>query len=221
MTIPRRLACHGLTTLAVSLAAATAHAGESYGGIGLPGLMLGYAHTVDRTWGLRADVATLGTVTRDFNESGIRYKGTIKADRLGLFADYFPMGGGFRLTGGVTFNRMNVKLKSQFDGATSITVGSQTLTPAATDYFNAEVAFPRTTPYLGLGWGHHTQAPGWGVVADAGVMIGKAKVTSSTNVVGQFGITQADVDAETQKLRDGVGQVSVIPQLSIGVSYRY
>lgn len=183
--------------------------------------MLGYAHTVNNDWGLRADIATLGQVSRDFTESGITYQGKVKANRLGLFADYFPTTGGFRLTGGLTFNQITAKLRSQFNGTTMVTVGSQTVIPTANDYFNADIKFPRVTPYLGLGWGHQARDRGFGFVADVGVMIGKAKVTTSTNVVGRFGITQADVDTETQKLRDGVGDVKAIPQLSLGLSYRY
>ena len=223
MTLTHRLAI-ALTAIVVStLSAAPAIAGEAYGNIGVPGVMLGYAHSVDRDWGVRADVSTLGSMSRDYTESGITYKGTIKAQRVGLFADYFPMQGGFRLTGGLTFNDMKVRLKSKFDGTTAVTVGNQTITPTANDYFNAEVKFPRTTPYLGIGWGHQMSDPGLGFVADLGVMIGKAKVTTSQNVVANHPgvVTQADVDVETQKLRDGAGHITVIPQLSVGLSYRY
>jgi hypothetical protein len=220
MTLNRSIAL-GLTAIAAGLATPIVHAGESYVGIGIPGLMVGYAHTINTAWGLRADYAGLGSINKTRTESGITYQGTLKAQRLGLFADYFPMAGSFRLTGGLTFNDMGIKLKSQFDGATPVTVGNQTFTPSANDYFNADVKFPRTTPYLGIGWGHQDSTRGLGFVADVGVMIGKAKVTSNTNVVGRYGITQADVDTETDKLRDGVGKVSFIPQLSVGLSYHY
>ena len=220
MTLNQRLA---LTALLAGLSTTPTHAGESYANVGIPGLMLGYAHSVNSQWGLRGDVATLGSVNRNFTESGITYQGTIKAQRLGLFADYFPMQGSFRLTGGLTFNHMRVSLKSQFDGTTSVTLGSQTLTPTAGDYFNAELKFPRVMPYLGVGWGHQAREQGLGFVADLGVMIGKAKVTTTQNVVANHPgvVSQADVDAETQKLRDGVGDIRFVPQLSVGVSYRY
>ncbi|MDO9005440.1 MAG: hypothetical protein Q7V20_18500 [Aquabacterium sp.] len=220
MTLNQRLA---LTALLAGLSTTTAQAGESYANVGIPGVMLGYAHSVNSQWGLRGDVATLGSVKRHFTESGITYQGTIKAQRLGLFADYFPMQGGFRLTGGLTLNHMRVRLKSQFDGTTSVTLGSQTLTPTAGDYFNAELKFPRVMPYLGVGWGHQARDQGLGFVADLGVMIGKAKVTTTQNVVANYPglVTQADVDAETQKLRDGVGDIRFVPQVSVGVSYRY
>ncbi|RZL02822.1 MAG: hypothetical protein EOP36_07505 [Rubrivivax sp.] len=222
MTVNHRFAL-ALTALLAGLSASAAQAGEVYGNLGLPGAMLGYGHSVNSSWGLRADVSTLGSIGRDFTESGITYKGTIKANRLGLFADYFPMQGGFRLTGGLTFGDMKARLKSRFDGATSVTVGNQTITPSANDYFNAEVKFPRAMPYLGIGWGHQAREQGFGFVADLGVMIGKAKVTTSQNVVANHPgvVSQADVDAETQKLRDGVGDLQVLPQVSVGLSYRY
>jgi hypothetical protein len=62
-------------------------------------------------------------------------------------------------------------------------------------------------------------------VGDVGVSIGRAKLKTENNLVGQqFGsvtITQADVDAQTQDLRDGVGKVRFLPQLNLGLSYRY
>jgi len=85
-----------------------AHAGEIYGGAGLPGVMLGYAHTASERLVLRADLSTIGSVSRDRSESGIDYTGTAKLNRAGLFADWFPGSGGFRLTGGVTFNDMKI-----------------------------------------------------------------------------------------------------------------
>jgi len=212
-----------LTALMTGLMASAAQAGEAYGNIGVPGAMLGYAHSLNSSFGLRADVATLGSIRRDFTESGITYQGKIKSNRLGLYADYFPLQGGFRLTGGLSFGNTRVHLKSKFDGTTAVTVGSQTLTPSSNDYLSAEMKFPTTMPYLGIGWGHQAREQGLGFVADLGVLIGKAKLNTSQNLVANYPglISQADVDAETQKLRDGVGDVKVIPQVSVGLSYRY
>jgi hypothetical protein len=222
MTSNRRFAST-LTALVAGLTAGAAQAGEAYGNLGVPGAMLGYAHSVNSSVGLRADVATLGSISRDFTEEGITYQGKIKSNRLGLYADYFPLQGGFRLTGGLSFGNTRVHLKSKFDGTTPVTLGNTTVVPSANDYFNAEVKFPSTMPYLGIGWGHQAREQGFGFVADLGVLIGKAKLTTSQNVVANHPgvISQADVDAETQKLRDGVGDVKVIPQVSVGLSYRY
>lgn len=214
-----------LLPLLGGLACLPAHAGESYGAAGFPGLQLGYAHTVNASLGLRADVSSTGTFNKNGKESGIDYQGKVKYNRVGLFADYFPFGGGFRLSGGLTLNDAKIDLKSQFDGTTSVTVNGQTFTPSSGDYLNAKVTFPKTTPYLGIGWGHQAREAGVGFVADLGASVGRAKLTTDTNLVGKtYGpvtLTQADIDAQTQDLRDGVGKVRFLPQLSLGLSYRY
>lgn len=213
---------------ASALACATclpAHAGEFYGALGLPGATLGYAHTVNASLGLRVDASTTGSHNKNGKESGIDYQGKAKYNRVGLFADYFPFTGRFRFTGGLTLNDAKLDLKSHFDGVTPVTVNGLTITPTSADYFNAQVSFPKVTPYLGIGWGHQSSEPGLGFVGDVGVSIGRAKLKTENNLVGrQFGsvtITQADVDAQTQDLRDGVGKVRFLPQLNLGLSYRY
>ena len=57
---------------------------------------------------------------------------------------------------------------------------------------------------------------------DAGVAIGKFKATTTTSLLGKNnGITQADVDAETAQLRESTAKLSVLPKVSVGVSYRF
>ncbi len=217
---PTRTATRLLAWSSLWLAALPgAHAGEAYVNVGFPGVMAGYAQAVTDMVTLRGDFATMGSRGQDGVEEGIEYKGTFKANRVGLFADYFPLGNSFRLTGGVTFNNVKIDLKSNFQTGT-VDIGGTPVPVSNTDYFNVQVKFPKTTPYLGIGWGHLDQAPGWGLVADLGVSIGKAKVSIDTNLKDK-GVTQEEIDRETQEIRDGVGKLRVLPQASLGVSYRY
>jgi hypothetical protein len=201
--------------------APTSQAGEVYTGAGFPGLMLGYAQAVSDLVTLRADVATLGSRSKNGNQEGINYQGKLKSTRLGVFADYFPTGSDFRLTGGLTFNQMKVDLKSNFQAGQVVTIGNTTVVVPGSGYrFNVNIKMPAVTPYLGLGWGHKDVAQGWGFVADLGASIGQAKVDIDTNIT-DAGVSQADIDRETQELKDGVGKIRLIPQASIGLSYRY
>ena len=209
--------------LAALLAAAlqsSAHAGEAYGAVGIPGVMGGYAHTLNDRLALRADYASLGSHNKDGNREGINYKGKLKLARVGLFADYFPAAGGFRLTGGLTFNDMSLKLRSNMPAGSTINVGGTNYVANGNEYLNADVKIPRVTPYLGIGWGHHRREAGWGFIADAGVSIGKAKLDVDTNLA-TYGVSQADIDREVRDLRDDVAKVRVVPQLSLGMSYRF
>jgi len=217
-----RITLIALATLAaVSTRQAQAQAGEAYAEAGFPLLTLGYAQPLNSHFGLRADVGLTGSFHRDGKESGIEYNGTFTHNRLGLFADVFPFEGRFRFTGGLTVNQTRLKLRSNFDGVTPVTINGKTVVPPSDYYFNADVTMPKVTPYLGIGWGHEMSASGLHFVGDIGASIGRAKLKVDTNIVGSYGITQADVDAETQDLHDNVGKISIIPQFSFGLSYQF
>ncbi|WP_233584607.1 hypothetical protein [Aquabacterium soli] len=219
---------HPRSSLSALAAAATlaavlhtpARAGEAYGAVGIPGVMGGYAHTLTDRVVLRADYASLGSHNKDGNREGINYKGKLKLARVGLFADYFPAGGGFRLTGGLTVNDMSLKLRSNMPAGSIVNIGGTNYIANGNEYLNADVKVPKVTPYVGIGWGHHRREPGWGFIADVGVSIGKAKLDVDTNLA-TYGVSQADIDREVQDLRDDVAKVRVIPQLSVGMSYRF
>lgn len=209
----------GLTALCLA-APFAAQAGSAYAQVGFPGVGIGYAQALNDVVTLRGDFSTMGSRSKNGTEEGINYNGKVKVSRWGLFADYFPLGNGFRLTGGATVNDMSVKLRSNITAGTSITVGNATVISNGTEYFNADIKFPKVTPYIGIGWGHADKTAGWGFVGDLGVSFGRAKVSIDTNV-SQRGVSQADIDRETQEVKDGVGKIRVLPQATLGVSYRY
>jgi hypothetical protein len=193
---------------------------DSYVGVGLPGLLtLGYAYPLSSSIGLRGEYAGGLSVNKDGNQDGVNVTGTFKASRLGAFADWFPMGGGFRLVGGLTVN----DIKADFNGVGS---GNSTINGKSVDMtgetFNVQVKFPNTTPYLGIGYGHQKSGTkGFGFYADLGVMIGTFTADTTTSLVNKKGVTQADVDAQTQKIRDSLSGLSALPIASLGMLYRY
>lgn len=205
-----------------TLLAAPAHAGEFYAGAGLPGLMLGFAQPIDDRFTVRGDWATLGSRQKQVTEEGVNYDAKGSFSRLGLFADWF-VSGGFRLTGGVTFNRLKADLVARGDGVTQFTVGGQTFTSDPADRLNVKVSYPKVTPYLGVGYGHQLSS-GWGFTFDLGASYGRATVSethSGPNLGNTAVVTQADIDAELAELRDGVAKVKYIPQVSLGFNYRF
>lgn len=200
---------------AAAVLSGAAHAGEVYGGAGFPGVMLGYAHQIDGRFAVRGDLATLGRLDVRRTEEGVAYSGTLAAHRAGAFADWFALGGGFRLTGGVTFNTYKLALSAR--SASGITIGDNTYTGTSLD---VTIKFPETTPYLGIGYGHHA-GKGLGFVWDLGASIGKATVTA--NAVGFPNNAQfnADLNRELEQLRKGVGKVRILPQATVALSYKF
>lgn len=206
--------------LAVFAAAAvSAQAGEIYGGVGFPGLVLGYAQPIAPNVGLRGEYTGGLHLTKNGQHAGVDFEGKLKAQSVSALVDYFPTNSGFRVTGGVNFNDTKVSLNS-VGGAGTISGKAVSL---AGEFFDLEIKQPSVTPYLGLGYGFKPDArqTGWGFFADAGVMFGKFRTTTSTSLVGKQGITQADVDAQTATVRDDVAKLSFLPKLSVGVSYRF
>ena len=197
-----------------------AQAGEVYANVGLPGIGLGYAHPIDSRFTVRADFMTLGSRSKSTTEEGIRYDGRYKLQRLAVLGDWFPFGGSFRLTGGLSSNQYKVTLDATGENG-SLTIGDRTYTTTTADGLKVEVKFPSVTPYLGIGWGHQS-ASGWRFGADIGALVGRAKVNATVRgALASEPDIQANLDKELAELRDGVGKVRAIPQISFTVGYSF
>lgn len=213
-----------LVALLLCTSATATHAGELYGAAGFPGLMAGYAHPFSDHFGLRGDYATLGTRTKTMTEEGITYNGRLTTNRMGLYGDWFPFGGSFRLIGGLTFNRYELTLDAT-GAAGSINIGGREYATSNEDGLLVKVTYPKTTPYLGLGWGHHAAGPGLRFAFDLGASIGKAKVTATprgilaNSTVNPY--IQDDIDKEMAEVESGVGKIKAIPQLTLSVGYSF
>lgn len=196
---------------------------DVYGGLGLPGLYtLGVAQPVSNSWGVRGEYATGLSLTGSGSDSGINYDANLKSSRAGIFADWFPFGGGFRFVGGITANDLRFNLNSQGTGTASINGNSVNM---AGHYFNMSLKYPTASTYLGIGYGHHAATKGLGFYADVGVTFGAFSADVTTDLVGVGGsggsITQADIDAQKQKMNDSVAGLRYLPSVSLGLIYRY
>jgi len=213
------VSCMLCAAVLASLPAAPARAGELYFQAGLPGVGIGYAHPLNSWVGVRGDFVTLGSRSETTTEEGIAYDARLKASRGALFADLYPFAGGFRFTLGATSNRYKINLDASGAG-TTINVGGTDYVLGPGDGLAVEVKYPSTTPYVGLGWGHHASS-GLRFSLDLGASIGKARLTVTPR--GQLAqpAAQADVDRETAELRDGVGKVKALPQISFAIGYSF
>lgn len=206
--------------VAAALAATVVHAGADafYTGVGTPGLMVGYARSLSSTLTLRGDLASLPSVSRDAIEEGVSYKGTAKSDRGGLFMDWYVVGP-MRLTGGLTFNRTRVDLRASGNGG-AVTIGDSSYMVSPNDRFDVSIRFPGTTPYLGLGYGRHT-IYGNAVTFDLGASFGRPSLSETHSGPNLGNVSQADLDKELEQLREGIGRVRFVPQVSLGVNLRF
>ena len=147
------------------------------------------------------------------------YFGRLETGRGGLYADWYPFAGSFRFSLGATANQFKLNLDASGAGST-VNVGGTNYVLGPADGLSVDIKYPSTTPYAGFGWGHQADS-GLRFSFDLGASIGKAKVTVTPR--GQLAqpAAQADVDRDTAELRDGVGKVKALPQLSFAIGYSF
>ena len=206
---------------ALTASAFAAQAGEVYGGIGFPGLTVGYADTLSPSVKLRGEYAGGLSLNKTGKTGGIDYAAKVKANRIGAFADWFPTDTGMHLTGGLAasdiYGEFNANGGNQIINGKNVDLTGKTL--------NISVKYPSVTPYIGVGWSSKpSNDTDWGGYVNFGLQLGKFKTSYTETVAGTYGtttITKADIDVEVNKVRDAVNKLSVLPSASVGVNYRF
>jgi len=216
------------------LAAHGASAHEIYAKAGFPGVGAGYAHSLNEYFGVQADFTTAGTINRDGVAGQLRYEADLKADQLGVYGNWFPFGGSFRLSGGLHSRTLEVSAQGRAQNGT-ITIGDVTIPydGGDTNLVQARVEWPKVAPYLGIGWGHHARhGQGFGFIADVGVSFGspKTELTISQPLLDKLGEIakmdprinpDAEIDRQRRAMAKDVETVKVFPHLFVGVSYQF
>jgi len=212
------------------LAALPVSAHEVYGKAGFLGAGIGYSYGFNEYFNLRTDYSTIGTYKRTETANQLKVKAKLKADQLGLYGDWFPMGGSFRITAAVHQRKLEIDAEGKPTASGQWTINDTTVTAGAGDSVKGKVEFSNFAPYLGIGWGHQSNKPGFGFIADLGVSFGKAKTkfdvsdsvrNSLIAVTGSAAAADAEIREQRKELDDAVGGIKVWPQAYIGVSYNF
>ncbi len=212
------------TVAVLGLAALSGAAGAQtvgvYGVAGTGGLGVGLNLPIGPALGVRGEIASL-TESDTYTEDQITYKGDLKLKGNGAFVDFRPFMGVFRLVGGATFGGSSGSLLAQASDGT-VTINGQRF-DATGNSLRADIKYPSTMPYLGVGWGHgRSGAPGWTFAVDLGVSIGKPKVklVGSGGLLTQPGAAVA-IAAEERKVQDDLNSARVLPVVKVGFGYQF
>ena len=215
----KKLLITGLSLMALSGSALAQGVGV-YGVVGTGGLGVGLNLPVGSALGIRGELASL-TESDTYTEDQITYKGDLKLKGNGVFVDFRPFMGSFRMVGGATFGGTSAALNAQATNG-SVTIDGQRF-DATGNSLRADIKYPSTMPYLGVGWGHgRFNEPGWTFALDLGVSIGKPKVrlTGSGGLLAQSG-AQAAIAAEERKVQDDLNSAKVLPMVKVSVGYQF
>lgn len=176
---------------------------------------------LEGTWGLSQSVnLRLGYYAFDYStdleEQGVEYDGDLDLQNAGLFADWHPFQGGFRLSAG------GIQTGNEFRGFADgeLEVGVNTYQAE----LNAEVGWSTFAPYLGLGFGNAVDSGRWSFAFDLGVMfVGEPSVRLVGSIdepalQAQF---DQDVAREEAELREELKDTKHYPVVSLGVAYHF
>ena len=211
-----------LTALAASAAPASAADGVWTFGVsgGTQGAGPEVAYRAGEYFALRANAGYL-PYNRDQTVNQISYSGKLKLNSLGVAADWYPLGGGFRLTAGVRSNDNKIDLAAT--PANSVTVGNNTYTPAQVGTLSGTVKGNDFAPMLSVGYGG-TLARGFTIGAELGVMFqGSPKLQNyqATGMLASDPTFQSDLQIERGRVQDKVHSYQYWPIAQIELLYRF
>lgn len=194
---------------------------EIYGGGSFPGRMVGLGFPVAERVSMRVDVGRVSASGDTRWTEGIEYAQTLEGTRIGIFGDWFPFGGRFRVTGGMTLNDMNLAMAATGAGRV-LAIGHGQYTLAPDDRFEVRARMPPAVAYLGIGWNHRISDTRWGFRADLGLSFGQSQLSArATGSLAQQPGIQDDIDREIQEIGRTNGSVRLLGRLRIGAGYRF
>jgi hypothetical protein len=167
-------------------------------------------------------------VNYDTNVSGTRYDGKLRMQGTGALLNFFPSQSSlFHLSGGVYINQNKVDLDAKFS-ASGFAFNGQQYTSSELTSLGDRITFRKAAPYLGVGWGDGSAAPGWHFNANAGVLYqGSAKVdligtTPYLTGSAQYNALFSSLDAQRTTVADDLnGHFRWYPVLTLALLYGF
>jgi hypothetical protein len=151
----------------------------------------------------------------------IDYDGTLKLNSVGLMADWYPLGGSFRLSAGARSSSNRIDLAAV--PTANQEIGDQTFTPAEIGRLDGRVDFKNFAPTVTLGWGGKFRN-GFTIGFEAGVMMQgspKLDLTASGGTLSSDPGFLAELEAERQEAEDDAKDFKFWPVLQLHFTYRF
>lgn len=176
--------------------------------------------------------ARLGVSKYDYDKSvtedGIDYQGDLRLKTSGVYADWYPFAGSFRVSVGLVKNGTRFALNGKPSPGQTVTIGDTTYDASEIGSLDGSVDFDRgTAPFVGFGWGNPSARGRFGFVFEVGAIRQKTPETSLTVTCGpalpsaRCTELQNDAAAEQAELRETFSDMKWYPAISAGVSLRF
>lgn len=147
------------------------------------------------------------------------YDAKLKLQSAGLIADWYPLAGKFRISGGVYYNG-NKFAGTATPVAGTITIGNTTYTTAQAGTVSANIDFNKVAPYVGIGWGDPVSSGSpLGFSFELGALY-QGKPKSKVTATGPA-VVAAALAAEQQQLDNALNNFKFYPVISLGINYKF
>lgn len=167
----------------------------------------------------------INTFSYSFNKStasnGLttNYNGKLNLQSLQALADWHPMAGSFRMSGGLVYNNNSFSMTAIPGAGGVVNIGGTPTIVGAGQSVNANVDFNKVAPYLGIGWGRTPKNTGLSFTSDFGILFqGTPKGSVTTNVAG---VPAANIAKANADLNASLNSFKMWPVASIGIGYTF
>jgi len=205
----------------LALASASSMAADAYAAYGTTGLRLGLDQGVGPFVSVRGEFNTMN-YSSDFSTNSGNYTGTVKFDTAGLYADFHPFAGAFRLTAGALIGDHSITADGKASNNGTYTINGHSYS-ASGQSISATANYSSIEPYVGLGFSGVPLLGTRGLTffADLGVVYAKPSLTMnvSSGLAAQAG--QANISAEQQQLQTKADEYKYYPVISAGLGYAF
>lgn len=199
------------------------------GTAGLSGFGLDLGVNVNRYLGLRATGETFSLTHNGSYSTSVSWDARLKLQQVGLLADVYPFAGVFHVTGGLIRDNTSLDMTAVPSGVGTLTFNGNAYPVTELNGAQGSVAWNKTVPYAGFGWGNLAGERGFHVTSDVGVLLSGSATTQlsaqcASGTAGQLCVQSGlntDVAAEQAKLQNDANKLKVWPVLRIGIGFAF
>lgn len=160
-----------------------------------------------------------GELRPSTTQGDIKYKGDVHLESVPILLDLHPFNGGFRITGGVYYNKNDIDLSSVVAPGTvigGVAVGGTAL-------LNANVSWSEEfAPYLGIGWGNAADGDSVlpiGFSLDIGAFYQGSPDVILTDSSGL--VLPADLAIEQAQIEEDLSDFKFFPVITVGIHIQF
>lgn len=164
------------------------------------------------------------SMSQDGVESGINYDGDLDLSNVGVYLDWRPFAGAFRVSGGWFSTDNGLDVLGQPGAGDAYNIGGATFTATEVGTLRATADLGSSAPFLGAGWlwGRANGGLAWGL--DIGVLFQDSpdiELTSTGGTLSSQPALQNAIAQEEAELEADLDQYELYPVVSFGLSYRF